>query len=380
MSTLFIPSETKLHAGKRTEKDGMARATYHKDILRVGTFQNYDWEVEYTRNDLDRFVDRFDQMRSNGLDIEVTVDHSWSARDVIGYVNRMWVEDEKLWAEFEIIGQDNIDLVERVRNVSIEVLENFKDSEAREYGRVIRAVSVVQSPVVSGQEAFELIASHRKAEDIRILHHSTKPRKNKGEDPNMDIAKLLSIVGSNLGLKDLTADNAEAKLKEFGAKATEAMSTDTKDLKAKLHSAETDRDQWKAKYETASKQPEGVQLYSKLSQERRETIDDAADLVTEQLGDLKGKTVLINDDVIKTLSNAILGPAGERNVIMLSRGKEGADRPAAAVVKTLKSAVQADITKSRTTSKSGGGGDDNDGIDKASVDIARQFSRVPDEK
>lgn len=376
MPTMIIPSETKLHAGTRSSKDGLPRATYRKDVLRTGTFQNYDWEVEYTRNDLDRFVDRFEQMRSNGLDIEVTVDHSWSARDVIGYVWKMWVEDTKLWAEFEIIGQDNIDLVERVRNVSIEVLENFKDSEAREYGRVIRAVSVVQSPVVSGQEAFELIASHRKGEDIRILHHSTQPRKNKGEDQNMDIAKLLSIVGSTLGLKDLTADNAETKLKEFGAKATEAMKVDPKDLEAKLHSAETDRDQWKAKYEAAAAaKPEGVQLYSKLPQERRETIDDAADLVSGQLSDLKGKTLLVTDDVIKTLSNALLGPAGERNVIMLSRNKDGGDRPAQAVVKTLKSAVQADITKSRPAAKTGGE-DKNDGIDQASIDIAKNFSSV----
>lgn len=377
MPTMIIPSETKLHAGKRTEKEGQARATYKKDILRTGWFQNYDWEVEYSVNDLDRMADRFEQMRANGIDIEVTVDHSWSARDVIGYVHRMWVEDQKLWAEFEIIGTDNIDLVERVRNVSVEVLENFKDSEGREYGRVIRAVSVVQSPVVSGQEAFELVASHRKGEDLRILHHSTSPRKPKGEDQNMDIAKLLSIVGSTLGLKDLTVDNAEAKLKEFGTKAAEALKTDTSELKTKLHSAETERDQWKGKYEAAAKAAEGVQLYSKLSPERRETLDDAADLVRGQLADLKGKTILVDEDVIKTLSSALLGPDGERNVAMLSRNPNGGDRPAQAVVKTLKGKVQADITKSaRRPAGSDPGRDENDGIDKASIEIAKAFSNV----
>lgn len=341
-----IPTLTKFAAPTETKTvDGIATATFRKDVLRVGEYTHpFDnWAEVFTAEDLDTFVAKFDEMKSNGIDVEVTVDHSWSARDVIGYVEGMEVDGDTLYATVQIKGQDNIDLVNVVKNVSIEVASRYKDSQAREYGRVIRAVSVVQSPVVSDQGEF-IAASMPPGEGIGILTLSTgrTPKKRGGSD--MDITKLLAILGSALGDDQITVENAETKIKEFSALNATNVKAKT-DLEAELATARTELTAAKTALE-AAKTTGGdgvIHNYSALSADRREIIDERAEQVEESIDALVGKRVLVDADLAKAMKSAFVGDTGARNVLMLSRSKDGKKPAAVEFIRLFSSHVVGDV-------------------------------------
>lgn len=298
-----------------------AVGVFRKDVLRAGKYAHpkAGWSASWTDEDLSRFVETFNQMKANGYDVEVTKDHSHRADDVIGYVTSLEVENSTLYANMEIRGETALDLVSRVRNVSVEIAPSVVDGSGRKYGASIVAVSVVQKPIVTGQGEFVRAASLNAGvpdADMGILIGSGRLIEPANGDREMDMTKLLSAVGKAIG-KDITEQNAEAELTKYSAAQTEAK------RQADAHKASADALQSKvAALETQIKTM-SVQSYSALSEPAREAIDMRAEAIEERIESLIGKTITVDADTVKLLSSAILGDSTSRNVLLLSKSTDG---------------------------------------------------------
>lgn len=152
--------------GEVTEKDGKKTQRLKKEMLSVGHYIHplWGWHLDITEDRLHRFAATFKQMKTNGVAVEVPVDHSLSAKDNYGYVVDMFVEKNKkgvpsLYGIHEMIGDEGISLAARNRGVSVLIEKDFKDGKGNAYGEAITHSSIVQQPVVPGQEDFEAIAA-----------------------------------------------------------------------------------------------------------------------------------------------------------------------------------------------------------------------------
>lgn len=145
------------------------KQTFKKDLIREGEYTHpvFEWSLDVDKERLEKRAKHFSQMKTNGVDVEVVVDHSFSADDVRGYCLDMMVEQvpdkdgELVWTLFGMLEMrgDGIELAQTVKNVSIAVDRNFKDGEGRNYGEVLSHIAIVQQPVVPGQDEFMPIAA-----------------------------------------------------------------------------------------------------------------------------------------------------------------------------------------------------------------------------
>jgi hypothetical protein len=131
-----------------------------KDLIWSGSYTHptKGWTLDVTPERMDKWIEAFDAMRSNGVDIEVPVDHSLKAEDNKGYVRRLYREGDTLFGEMELRG-DGVDIVRKNRNVSIFLEPDVKDGRGNVYGEAITHVALVQKPVIPGQGDFVPIAA-----------------------------------------------------------------------------------------------------------------------------------------------------------------------------------------------------------------------------
>lgn len=144
-----------------TDDQGAPIQRFHKDLIRVGRFVHptEGWTIDVTVDRLETWLSAFQKMRANGVDIEVTADHSDDAEAVRGYMIDAFIEDDTLFGVLEMRGEKGIELAEVVKNVSVEIAPDFTDGKGRHYGDTITAVAIGQKPVVPGQRPFERIAA-----------------------------------------------------------------------------------------------------------------------------------------------------------------------------------------------------------------------------
>lgn len=297
-----------------------AVGVFRKDVLRSGKYSHpkAGWTATWTKDDLESFVRTFEAMRANGYDVEVTKDHSAKVDDVIGYVTGMDVIGETLYATMEIRGEQSLDLVQRVRNVSIEVAPSLVDGSGRKYGASIVAVSVVQKPIVTAQGEFVRAASLEAGgidSDVGILIGAGRTVEETGDNA-MDVKKILSLLGTMIGA-EVTEANAEAELTKWIDKSRSTTKA--------LSEAQSKAADLQARVDVLSGQIKAAaaQSYSALSEPQREAIDMRAEAIGERLDTLIGKIITIDADVVKLLSQAVLGAPASRNVLMLSKDAEG---------------------------------------------------------
>lgn len=287
-------------SGDRVDDQGRARRTYVKEILRVGHYvhPSAGWEADITVAKLDQYATAFREMRKNGIDVEVTVDHSGSARDVIGYITDMWVEGESLMAAHDLIGEDSFALVETVHNTSVEIRGEFVDGKGTKYGEAIVANSIVQAPVMPGQAQapFRIAASLEAARafarkhSIPLLEPETKTM-----DP------ILALIQQITGAKDVTEANGEQLLKDWWSTAKPRLERKDEPIKASLDP---------------------------------EVLEDRAESTGERIDGLV-KAGKLTAAAAKDLSTALIGDRGNRNAMALSRGASGEAPLARAVVDAL---------------------------------------------
>ncbi len=291
--------------GRTTGADGLPRRRYSKEILRVGvyTHPHAGWTADITRESLEGFVSAFGKMKANGVDVEVTVDHSGSARDVIGYVVEMYVEGDSLFAVHELIGDEAFKLAGTVHNTSVEIASNCVDGKGVSYGEAIVANSIVQSPVLPGQTPFQQIAASRQAVHAMSRKHSIPLF-----EPKVPMNELLLLIQSITGAQDVTEANAKEVLSAWWEKN-----------KAKLAA------------EAPAPKPD---VDPKLSIDL-DALEDRAEAFGQTIDSLV-ECGALTPDASKALSTALLGTAGARPVMSLSRGKGGTPPLARGVLDALK--------------------------------------------
>lgn len=315
--------------------DGRAFRRFIKDILAVGNYKHPvdGWAWDVTPQRLQKLSETFATMQANGVDVEITRDHSGKAEDILGYVVGMFTLDDKLYAEMEFRGDDAISLAGVVRNVSIEVDPKMKDGNGRSYGEAITAVSLVKAPVYSGQGEF--IAASRKP--VAVLKFSQN-----GES-GMKIEDLLKALGTAMGVEDLSAENVDEHLKELGSKRKskdDQIAELTKQVET-LTEKLADMSKSKGKKDDGEKG---------LSREMREIIDERRSDFADSLDALAGKTVTLSREVLAKIGELIGGGDKAPRVAMFSREGD-TQTPAKAFVSILSSNAKDPVTPGSQTVK-----------------------------
>lgn len=295
-----------------TTEDGTPTRRFLKDMLRVGVYTHpvFGWELDVTRERLDRFVAAFNRMQGNGIDVEVPVDHSFEAEDNRGYVTSMYRDGDTLYGVHEMRGEQAIALAGMNKNVSVWIEPDYTDGEANAYGEAIIHSSIVQQPVVPGQGEFVPLAASAATAPPTVLVLSQK-----GDD-DMELQEFVNKLRELMGAgDDLTVENALSRIGErFEANAAKVadLGKQVTDLQAKV-------EQGKA----ASSAPT-------MDPDLAETLGTTADRELAMLVE-KGN---ITPAVKKRLSAALVGEQGKRNVRALS--VKGGGSVANAVIDALR--------------------------------------------
>lgn len=115
------------------------------EVFRAGTYRGRTW----TPDDIARMVANFQALQGR-LDPPLRVNHSGDAWDVVGWVRRLYQEDDLLLADIEVTEPEALARIERgtFRKVSAEIYPNFVDDDGKEYGPTIRAIAIVDIPQV----------------------------------------------------------------------------------------------------------------------------------------------------------------------------------------------------------------------------------------
>lgn len=179
-------------SGASTIEQGGTR--FVKDIIRAGTFRHpiTGAEIEVTPARMDHWVDVFEEIIEDGFDVEATVDHSASADDVVGYIREMYRDGDRLMAVFDFPTERGQELARTVKNVSVEIMPEWKKGDGKVYKDALSRVSIVQEPVIPGQSEFQALSARlAPADGIHFLSGS-KPMLNEM------LKKLATICGADL--------------------------------------------------------------------------------------------------------------------------------------------------------------------------------------
>ena len=198
--------------------------TFLKDLIQVGTYEHPvdGWTLEVDEARMDRWIASSVEMEKNGVDAEVVKDHSFRADDAFGKLHDLFRRPNDkgvmtLYGQHTIIGQDGIELTQRVPNVSIWLEPAFTDGMGRFYGEAILHSSIVQQPVVPDQQGFVPIAasSGRKAmaASLRLSTHGDTPM-------NIKQWRILLSMGEELTEENLLEKTTE-HFKALSLKSTE---------------------------------------------------------------------------------------------------------------------------------------------------------------
>ncbi|MCH8164623.1 MAG: hypothetical protein IH889_03345 [Planctomycetes bacterium] len=144
-----------------TDTDGAPIQRFRKDLIKVGQFKHpvEGWTLDVTADRLEIWLSAFQKMRANGVDVEITADHSDAAENIRGYMVDAFIEDDTLFGILEMRGGKGIELAEVVKNVSVELEDDFVDGRGEHYGDSIVAVAIGKKPIVQNQKPFERVAA-----------------------------------------------------------------------------------------------------------------------------------------------------------------------------------------------------------------------------
>lgn len=317
--TIYISEGEKVLA--LGEKDGVFR--YKKDMIKVGTYIHpvHKWKLSVTPERLTRWLVNFQAMRANGIDIEVPSDHSFSAEKNLGYVVDAVIEKDvngvlTLFGILEIKGEQANNIVQRNKNVSVWISDNYVDGKGNFYGEVIKHCSVVQQPVMPGQETFiPIAASSQGIEDENIPIYFL--RSDEMDKELLEKYKKLFGLGDDITEETLFSSiEKQVKAKDEAQKKIQeqvlSLTTEVKTLKDKAASQQST--------EEKHIDPNTLELVGT-------TMEDKLNLLVG-----KGN---ITPDVAKKLSAVIIGGQGKRNEKALSLGENSSPSLATQIVEIL---------------------------------------------
>ena len=189
-------------AGEERTVDGVRVKSFTRPIMRSGNYTHpvEKWKLDVTNARLDKWVAAFDRMQKMGVDVEVVVDHSFSAKDAFGYLTGMHREGDWLYGTHEMRGDEGIDLAERVQNISIWLDKDYVcaagTGDGTHVGEAIIHSSLVQGPVVPGQQDAFLPAPSRESKAA-----SRSPVFSMGVQ-TMEMNEWRELIGADDSLKE----------------------------------------------------------------------------------------------------------------------------------------------------------------------------------
>lgn len=302
---------------------------FRKDMISEGIYIHpvHKWKLNVTKERIFQWLATYKRMRANGIDVEIPLDHSKKAENNLGYVVDAYIDtnpDGKytLYGVHEVRGQDAIDIIKRNRNVSIWLDHDYVDGKGNRYGEAIVHSSVVQQPVVQGQQEFLPIAASRAVlgsdEKVPVYILSTKL---KGVET---MEELLKQIKELLGTEDeVTEENVFSLLSAFVKdkdSKTEDIQSKLTELTKRLDTAETDA-KAAGREKAAQKDPDTLELIASAGEK------ELSFLVKD------GK---ITPAVSEKLQTVLIGAAGGRNAKALCLGENSAPSLLSEVVAALK--------------------------------------------
>lgn len=295
---------------------------YKKDMIKLGTYIHpiHKWKLNVTEDRLYKWLTNFKAMRENGVDVEVPLDHSFSAEKNLGYVIDAMVEKDAkgvltLFGILAVKGEEANNVIERNKNVSVWIAENYTDGKGTFYGEVIKHCSVVQQPVMPQQESFVQIAASMQGTEEKIP---------------------IYFLGSNNMKKELLEQFR--KLFGFDDKVTEetlfsAIETGLKEKKVEDKKIQENLLSLKAQLEKATSKA------ASMGEEEKGMDANTLELVGTTMADkleLLVSSGKITPAVSKSLSSALIGAQGSRNEKALSLGENQTPSVATLVIDALK--------------------------------------------
>jgi len=310
----------------REDIDNIPVQRFLKDMVSVGLYihPEHKWELDVTPERLSQYLTAFKAMRANGVDVEIPIDHSRSAADNLGYVVDMLIKPNHkgeltIWGVHEIRGQNALDIIARNKNVSVAIEKNFVDGKGNKYGEAIVHSSVVQGPIVPGQNDFVKIAASRDGGDAKQYPVFCLFKGEKTMDKEM-LLKLKALLGKD---DDSTEENVLSRLEaaiKVSGENKEALDTAQKEVK-KLSGL----------VKAAEKKTAGnteVKIDPNLAEQMGSTAEDQLSLLVSA-----GK---ITPAVKDKLAAGLIGETGKRNLIALSLGENSSPSVLSVVVDALK--------------------------------------------
>lgn len=308
----------------RLLKSDVVIQRFKKDMISVGVYTHpiWKWTMDVTEERLYRWAAAFYAMQANGVDVEVPVDHNFGAESNLGYVVEMFVapNDEgipTLYGIHEIRGEDNIKVIEANKNVSVAIEKDFTDGKDNNYGEAIVHSSVVQQPVVPGQDEFENIAASANGpqQSVPVLTLSIK---KKGQNMTEEmLKKIREVLGAG---DDLTEENILSRITERFETLNKSKADVEKDLlnlKGELEKLKADGGDKKASV-----------IDPNLAEQMGVTAEQQLSLLVSG-GNISPATQ-------KALAKILIGGKTTRNLSMLSVNSGGKDSVFSQVIEALK--------------------------------------------
>lgn len=225
-----MPTEVEVKVGDTKKK--IPVSYFEKDAIECGDFKHPTTGQEFSidAHRLDRWVQKFDQMRAAGVEVPCPIDHSDKAEDNRGFTLKMRRDGNKLKVTPQVFGEDGALLALRNR-CSVKIEPDFVDEKGRHWGECISHVSFTHVPVISGQGPFVPIAASRGQQSVPVYYLSASSQQ---QEVQMDLTQLRTSLGADSKLADeKLIELAIAKLND-GKKAA----TDLADVQTKLSKAE----------------------------------------------------------------------------------------------------------------------------------------------
>lgn len=197
------------------DSKGVPSEMYKKELIRTGDFVKESDGIDFaiTADTLSHWVDTFNRMKENGVEVPVPISHYESDADGNrGYVRDMFVEGDGLFATIELIGEDGI-LAAKRNDVSIYCPVEWVDGAGNVYYRPIVHVALTPYPIIPGLKEFESLAA-----SLLV----------KSETKQMDFTKLKA--GLNIGT-EVTDDNAVELVLSAVAKFKETHTKELEEIK-----------------------------------------------------------------------------------------------------------------------------------------------------
>lgn len=190
---------------------------YRKELIREGRYIHpaTGEVIDVTAERLSRWLANFQRMKANGVAVEVVVDHSQKADDVVGYIDGMEIENGTLFAVHRMKGERGKNLAETVETTSIR-FEDFTDGAGNHYGEAITHNAIVQAPVVPAQSGFVRLSINGEPTEIPVYRAHEKGAGNAMEF----LQSLQKALGSEAETFDESA--ALAAVTELASKSKES--------------------------------------------------------------------------------------------------------------------------------------------------------------